>query len=327
MAESMVPVVGPPVVPVERPPDALTWAGENQGELRDMLDDQGAVLIRGLGLSDVKSVAEVVTALGIRLMTEREAFAPRTVHPHSLYSGSRWPSDQPMCMHHELSYAWTAPSLLVFACLVAPVAGGATAVADSSALSGELPEAVLRRLAREGWQLTRNYGGPVGLSWQEAFGARSRTEVDRYCQENGIEAEWSGERLRTWQRRPAFVRHPVSGRRCWFNQISFLSEWSLEPDVRDYLISALGADGLSFNTAWGDGEPFPAKLISQINAVYDRAALREPWNAGDLMLVDNIRMAHSREPFDGSREIVTGLGDACRFDREPTTPPQPLAGG
>ncbi|MEU4128965.1 TauD/TfdA family dioxygenase, partial [Streptomyces wuyuanensis] len=35
----------------------------------------------------------------------------------------------------------------------------------------------------------------------------------------------------------------------------------------------------------------------------------EPWQPGDLMLVDNIRTAHSREPYDGPREILVGLAD------------------
>ncbi|MEV1053678.1 TauD/TfdA family dioxygenase, partial [Streptomyces sp. NPDC049887] len=34
---------------------------------------------------------------------------------------------------------------------------------------------------------------------------------------------------------------------------------------------------------------------------------REPWQPGDLMLVDNIRTAHSREPYDGPREILVGM--------------------
>ncbi|MER7819708.1 TauD/TfdA family dioxygenase, partial [Streptomyces sp. NPDC096153] len=33
------------------------------------------------------------------------------------------------------------------------------------------------------------------------------------------------------------------------------------------------------------------------------------WQPGDLMLVDNIRTAHSREPYDGPREILVGLAD------------------
>ena len=33
------------------------------------------------------------------------------------------------------------------------------------------------------------------------------------------------------------------------------------------------------------------------------ATAREPWQAGDLMLVDNVRTAHSREPLEGLRVL------------------------
>ena len=40
------------------------------------------------------------------------------------------------------------------------------------------------------------------------------------------------------------------------------------------------------------------------------AILREAWEAGDLLLVDNIRSAHAREPFEGPRDVVVGMADA-----------------
>ncbi|MFE0041403.1 TauD/TfdA family dioxygenase, partial [Streptomyces sp. NPDC059015] len=46
---------------------------------------------------------------------------------------------------------------------------------------------------------------------------------------------------------------------------------------------------------------------------------REPWQPGDLMLVDNIRTAHSREPYDGPREILVGLAEPVSLaDCSPT---------
>ena len=79
-------------------------------------------------------------------MTEKEAFAPRQTYSDGVYSSSKWPPNQPMCMHHELSYALEFPGLMLFACLAAPTDGGATAVADSptvlDALPAELVDAV-----------------------------------------------------------------------------------------------------------------------------------------------------------------------------------------
>ena len=46
---------------------------------------------------------------------------------------------------------------------------------------------------------------------------------------------------------------------------------------------------------------------------------REPWQAGDLMLVDNVRTAHGREEFEGPREVLVAMADAVhRGDCSPT---------
>src|SRR5207245_2608314 len=75
--------------------------------------------------------AEAVFRRLASLMTEKEAFAPRRRYSRDVYSSSKWPPNQPMCMHHELSYVLEFPCLMLFACLIAPTDGGATPVADS----------------------------------------------------------------------------------------------------------------------------------------------------------------------------------------------------
>jgi len=114
------------------------------------------------------------------------------------------------------------------------------------------------------------------------------------------------------------VRHPVTGQRCWFNQIAFLNEWTIAPEIREYLVDMYGEDGLPFNTRFGNGDPVTEDIVVLLNEVYDAHTVREPWQAGDLMLVDNIRTAHSREPFEGPREVLVGMADAVRLgDRSP----------
>lgn len=51
------------------------------------------------------------------------------------------------------------------------------------------------------------------------------------------------------------MAHPDSGERCWFNQIAFLNEWTMEPEVREFLTQEFGPEGLPFNTFLGDGTP------------------------------------------------------------------------
>jgi alpha-ketoglutarate-dependent taurine dioxygenase len=300
----------PALLRVDVPGDAPSWAAEHREALRAQVTEHGALVVRGLGLRDTGTVSAVFARLAGDLMTEREAFAPREALGPGLYSSTPWPANQPMCMHHELSYALRVPCLMLFACLSAPEEGGATAVADAEQVLRALPTGLTERFEREGWLLTRSYNDEIGASLAESFGTTERAEIEHYCRANAIDFTWLADgSLRTEQRRSAVVRHPVTGRRCWFNQIAFLNEWTLAPEVREYLVDMYGPDGLPFNTRYGDGSPIGEDVVELLNSTYEAHTRREPWQAGDLLLVDNIRTAHSREPFTGERQILVGMGE------------------
>ena len=293
---------------------AVAWAGAHREALRAVVTEHGCVLVRGLGLGGAAGTGAVFRQLTTGLMTEKEAFAARQAYPSGLYSSSKWPPNQQMCMHHELSYALEFPGLMLFACLQAPGSGGATAVADSTAVLGDLPTGLIERFEREGWVLMRTYNEDFGASVEEAFGTGDRGAVEAYCRANAIEFEWQPDGvLRTRQRRSAVVRHPLTGQRCWFNQVAFLNEATIDPEVREYLVDLYGEDGLPFNTRFGNGDPIGEDVIQLLNETYEARTAREPWQAGDLMLVDNIRTAHSREAFSGPREVLVGMGDPVRL--------------
>jgi alpha-ketoglutarate-dependent taurine dioxygenase len=304
----------PPVLRAGSIGDAPSWAAEHRDALRAVVAEHGSVLVRGLGLRDADDVGAVFSRLAPGLMAEKEAFAPRRAYSESVYSSTKWPSNQPMCMHHELSYLLEPPGLMLFACLTAPTAGGATAVADSPTVLDALPPDLVQRFEQEGWVLTRTYSDDIGASFEEAFGTGDRAAVESYCRAHAIEFEWQPDGgLRTRQRRSAVVRHPVTGRRCWFNQIAFLNEWTLAPEVREYLVDVYGADGLPFNTRFGNGDPIGEDVVALLNEIYEANTAREAWQAGDLMLVDNVRTAHSREPFEGTREVLVAMADPVRL--------------
>jgi alpha-ketoglutarate-dependent taurine dioxygenase len=304
----------PPVLRTEPTGDPSGWAAEHRDALRAAVAEYGAVLVRGLGLREPAETAAVFRRLANNLMPEKEAFARRQLYADGVYSSATWPANQQMCMHHELSYRLEVPSLLLFACLGAPTRGGATAVSDSPTVLNALPQNLTDRFEREGWLLTRSYNEEIGATLAEAFGTDDPGAIESYCRANAIEFAWQPDgELRTRQRRSAVVRHPVTGQRCFFNQIAFLNEWTIDPEVREYLMEMYGADGLPFNTGFGTGEPLTQEIVELINAVYEAHTRREPWQAGDLMLVDNIRTAHSREAYEGPREILVGMAEPVRL--------------
>ena len=304
----------PPLLRVATPGDPAGWAVAHRDALRATVRENGVVLVRGLGLRDAAAVGAVFRGLaGTSLMAERESFAPRQALGGGVYSSTKWPANQQMCMHHELSYTLQFPGTMMFACLTAPAQGGATAVVDSPTVLDALPRPLADRFAREGWMLTRTYGEEIGADWTEAFGTTDRAAVEQYCRTNGIEFSWQPDGgLRTRQRRSAIVRHPVTGQWCWFNQIAFLNQWTLDPDVREYLVELYGEDGLPFNTRFGNGEPIGKDIVDLINGINEANTAREAWRPGDLLLVDNIRTAHSREAYVGPREVYVGMAEPVR---------------
>lgn len=175
------------------------------------------------------------------------------------------------------------------------------------------PPELVEPFRRHGWLLLRTYQD-VGLPWTDAFGTEDRSLVDAYCAAEGIRHRWFDDgRLRTAQRRAAVVAHPRTGVPGWFNQIAFLNELTMDPAIREYLLDQYGPAGLPFTTAHGDTTPVDADTVETVNAVYDAAAFGESWRDGDVLVVDNIRMAHSREPYEGPREVAVVLGNPVRL--------------
>src|SRR5258708_2286800 len=103
----------PPMLRVEAPGDAQGWAAEHRDALRAAVLEHGSLLIRGLRLRDAVETEAAFRRLG-SLMSEKEAFAPRRRYSEGVYSSSKWPPNQPMCMHHELSYRLDFPALMLF---------------------------------------------------------------------------------------------------------------------------------------------------------------------------------------------------------------------
>jgi alpha-ketoglutarate-dependent taurine dioxygenase len=306
----------PPIVraPALRSPAALhEWIGGHRDIFHAVIAHYGGLLIRGFPLADPAEVSQVGRLLIGPPMAERETFAPRRELHDGVYSGSAWPSNQAMCMHHELSYAMTFPRLMSFACLGEPDEGGDIPVADSRRVLAALPGELVAEFAELGWMLDRRYG-ELGVPWTDGLGAAAVPEAEEYCRENLIGFSWTGDGdLRTRQRRPAIIRHPGTGELCWFNQIAFLSRWTLDPAIRDYLSSAYGPDGLPFDTYRGDGAPIGPEAVRTIHEAYESVTIRERWHAGDLLVIDNILMAHGRDPFRGRRETAVMMSAPTRM--------------
>jgi alpha-ketoglutarate-dependent taurine dioxygenase len=271
--------------------------------IREPLMEHGAVLLRG-GSTDVAEFERLVRAVGGEPLQYTERSTPRTSVTDAVYTSTEYPAEVSIPMHNEASYSETWPGVLFFLCVTAAETGGATPIADSGAVYRLLPQSVRDRFDG-GVVYTRSFRSDIGLSWQEAFQTENPAEVEVYCKKHNQEFEWTADGLRTRHHRPAHQDH--RGQRVWFNQANLFHASSLSPDIYETLMEIYGEDGLPRNAYLGDGSPIPAEDLSAIEAAYDAASFAFPWEPGDILVVDNMRCAHGRQPFTGTRRTLVSM--------------------
>lgn len=305
--------------------DPASWCQEHADELRGVLRTDGAVLVRGLRMSGAEALVDVRAALALAPVPSEDEFAARDELADRVYSAPHWAADREMCLHHERSYSINLPGVLLMTALRRPTVGGRTLLSDTAAVLNRLPDRVVARFAEHGWLLVRTFRPYFGLSWATAFGTDDPERVESYCAEHAMSCEWQRDgTLRVAQVRPAVATGP-DGAAGWFNQIAFFSAWSIDREEREVLLSSFGPDGLPFNTGYGDGEPLPEADFRAVLDAYDVTAVEHEWGADELLLIDNVRVAHGRTPYTGEREIAVAPVDPRRL--ADLAPDGPLTAG
>ncbi len=312
-SERMLPLIAQPSV---EDVDLVTWAGFNKGLIEEQLLKHGAILFRNFGATSITRFEQFTRTISPELMQYGERSSPRHKVSGSIYTSTDHPADQPIVLHNEQSYTLSWMMKLWFFCLQPAQTGGGTPIADSRLIFRRLSPKLVERFEERQVMYLRNYGAGLGLPWQEVFQTSAKSEVEAYCSQAGIRYEWlDGERLRTRQVRPAIRRHPKTDEKVWFNHALFFHVSSLEAATRDSLLSGLEEEDLPFNTCYGDGSPFEAAALGEIREAYRRETVSFPWQAGDILMVDNMLVAHGREPYTGQRQVVVAMAEPFNTEK------------
>ncbi|MDX3691329.1 TauD/TfdA family dioxygenase [Streptomyces europaeiscabiei] len=288
--------------------DAREWLAGSGTMLRRLRDEHGAVLLRGFSPLDADGFAELATAMCGDLLDYNNRSTPRTRVSGKVFTSTEYPADQTIPMHNEMSYTDSWPGTLFFACMIPATDGGETPFADSARVYDRLPAATRERFEQRGVMYVRNFGNGMDLSWQEAFQTEDRGEVDAYCREHGIQAEWlGGDKLRTRHVVQAAAVSRASGRKVWFNQAHLFHVSSLPAGVEQVMRESFAEDELPRNAMYGDGSPLDPADLAEIRAAYAAEEIAFPWQAGDVVIIDNEQFAHGRRPYSGERSTLVAM--------------------
>lgn len=302
------------ITPTVEGVNPLEWAELNRALVHEKLEQHGGILFRGFELAptDVEGFIGAVSGGALRY-TERSS--PRSQVRGNIYTSTDHPSSQTIYLHNEQSYNLTFPRLIFFYSEIVAETGGETPIADSRRVYQRLDPAIRERFAAKQYMYVRNFGDGFGLTWQEAFQSEQQADVEAYCHANQISFEWKGEgRLRTRQVRPAIARHPRTGEMTWFNHATFFHVTTLEPALRDRLLAAFSEEELPNNTFYGDGTPIEPEVLEALRAAYAAETITFPWQKGDLLMLDNMLVAHARSPYTGARKVVVGMAEPLTWD-------------
>lgn len=294
--------------------DLIAWAAANRDYIERLLAQHGALLFRGFDVSSADSFEQFIKATAGDLYQYHERSSPRTEVGNHIYTSTDYPPEYAIFLHNEHSYARDVPLKIYFFCDQPPQVRGETPIADCRNILQRIPAGIRERFRRVGWQYVRNFGAGFGLDWETAYQTKDRAEVERYCQDNFITCTWcDNNRLRTVQTRPALATHPRTGQEVWFNHATFFHVSTLPPAIRQALEAEFPQDELPNNTYYGDGTPIEPETLDILRNAYLQEKTLFSWEKGDILMLDNMLVAHAREPFQGSRRILVGMADIYRW--------------
>lgn len=281
------------------------WMNDNRALVDEWLLQYGGILFRGFNANNTNWSQQIADAFSGQQVRYFDQTSPRSAVTGSLYTSTEHPADQVIHMHNELSYSFQWPLHIMFSCITPAQEYGETPLADTRQVWAALSEATKKQFLEKGVMYVRNMRNSMGLSWQQVFQTTDKQEVETHFAKNGIQFKWIGEdHLRTQWVRPAVQVHPVSGEQTWFNHCFFYNEHLMDEAMRKVL-SAGGE--LPFNTYYGTGEPVEKETIEEIAAAFEANKIMFPWQKGDLVLLDNLLMAHGRNHFTGERKILVSM--------------------
>ncbi|WP_234542823.1 TauD/TfdA family dioxygenase [Streptomyces shenzhenensis] len=302
--------------PQEITPESAAVQGSVEGlaewissvNVQELLDSHQAVLFRGFDVTEV-SLTEVMPLL----LPERLAYVhgntPRTRVAENVYTSTEYPPEYDISMHSELSYARSWPSRLLFSCVQPAATGGATPLLSGAAWLAALSDRI--RDAFAGGVCYQQYlhgGRGLGKSWQATFETDDLAKVEEFLSVSGASWEWtSGNALRTRQVRPSTTVHPVTHEDVWFNQADQWHPASLGEETMRELASIVPADELPQSVTFADGSPIPDEYVLEIRDTGLELAVDVAWQRGDILLVDNVALAHGRRSFTGSRRVLVAM--------------------
>lgn len=323
-----------PYIVTRQGEDIIDYIENNKAGINGKLSEYGAVLFRGFGIDEAQTFEDASKLLDPELKNDYLGTSPRNKLTEFVFSASELPPHYPIMQHCEMSFLPHAPRKLFFWCRIAPEKGGETPICDFGKVYEDLNPAIRKEFEDKGVTTIRNYSGPgqKGKSikqlkpWPDMFLTTDKNKVEEICREHELEAHWlANDSLRLINTRPAVAIHPQSGKKIWFNHTQVFHSAAARMEYAHILGRQKNLRGLVLNlflrindlwesftqkpeeramhVTFGNGDPIPDHYVKHLIDVIWKNIYINPWQKGDMIMIDNYRTAHGRLPYYGQREV------------------------
>jgi hypothetical protein len=278
------------------------------------LDRAGGLLFRGFAVKTPLDFSELLEGAGFHRTRYIAGNNPRHSVMENVYLSTTYPPEWTISLHSEMSHLESYPRYISLYCKTPAQTGtGLTPLALNAEILGGISPKLLQKLKAHGVSYVqrmkksdKSFG--FGRTWSEVFETEDPAEVEKFCTASGIKFEWNGDEIVVTHTRGPTAVHPVDGQEVWFNQGEQWHHSSLSEDVQKFLAKKVGLDKVPHHARFGNGEEFSVEELKEIRDVYARCSRRFQWEAGDVLIFDNIRLAHGRDSYLGPREVFFAMG-------------------
>ncbi|BAU65716.1 amino acid adenylation domain-containing protein [Stanieria sp. NIES-3757] len=297
------------ITPAVKDLDIIDWVKNEKKFLEKKLLQHGAILFRNCQLNSITDFENLAQTICPNLFGNYGDL-PRTGVSDKVYGSTPYPANKTILFHNESSHLHCYPQKIWFYCVQPAQEGGETPIVDCREVYRILDSKVREKLEQKQLMYVRNYIEGLDVSWQNFFHTEDKKVVEEHCRQSEMEFEWlPNNGLRTSKKRPVIALHPITKEKVFFNQIQLHHISYLDPQVRESLLSVFGEENLPRNVYYGDGSPLEPEDIAEINRAYQAATISFPWQKTDVLMLDNLLTAHSRNPYKGERKIVVAMGE------------------
>ncbi|KAG6398051.1 hypothetical protein SASPL_139501 [Salvia splendens] len=138
----------------------------------------------------------------------------------------------------------------------------------------------------------------LGRGWKSMFHTEDKIVAQQRAAKLNTKLEWTEKGVKMIMGpAPGIKWDETRPRKTWFN--SMAAAYTAEGGDRN--------DSEKMGVSFGDGSPLPENVIHDCLKIMEEESIYVTWQKGDILLVDNLAVLHSRKPFTPPRRILASL--------------------